>query len=115
MGEWAVWARSVTRAVIVDIADPVLSLDPLRLFGLRAGSRITQTFLTPLLNVSPTSERGVLLSDILDPEYLSEHQISGLGQLLAHLQGGCVAAWGGGDGAAAQRVRPPRLRAGDLR
>lgn len=89
MGEWAVWARSVTRAVIVDIADPVLSLDPLRLFGLRAGSRITQTFLTPLLNVSPTSERGVLLSDILDPEYLSEHHITGLGQLLAHLHSGC--------------------------
>ncbi len=29
MGEWAVWARSVTRAVIVDVADPVPSLDPL--------------------------------------------------------------------------------------
>lgn len=90
MGEWALWANSVTRAVVVDIADPKLSLDPLRLFGPAVGSRITQTFLTPLLNVSPTSERGVLLSDVLDPEYLAEHGISALGQLVRHLQHSCT-------------------------
>lgn len=90
MGEWVVWASSVTRAVVVDVSDPELSLDPLRLFGPTIGSRITQTFLTPLLNVAPTSERGVLLSDVLDPTYLSEHEISSLGQLLRHLQDGCT-------------------------
>ncbi len=89
MGEWATWADSVTRAVVVDIANPTLSLDPLRLFGPVVGSRITQSFLTPLLNVAPTSERGVLLSDVLDPGYLAEHQITSLGGLLRHLQDGC--------------------------
>jgi hypothetical protein len=79
LGEWATWARSVTRAAIVDVDDPVASLDPLRLFGARAGSRVTQSFLTPLLNISPTTDRGVLLSDVLDPPYLAEHRIHGLG------------------------------------
>ncbi|MGL5827194.1 MAG: hypothetical protein ACRCYU_20610, partial [Nocardioides sp.] len=59
-GEWASWAGGLTRAVVVDAADPELSMDPIRIFGPRTGSRIMQTFLTPLLNVRPTSERGVL-------------------------------------------------------
>lgn len=89
LGEWATWARSVARATIIDVDDPAASLDPLRLFGARAGSRVTQSFLTPLLNISPTTDRGVLLSDVLDPPYLLEHRIHGLGDLLAHLQTGC--------------------------
>ena len=89
MGEWAEWAASVTKATVVDIADPTVSLDPLRMYGPRVGSRITQSFLTPLLNVSPTSERGVLLADVLDPEYLAQHQLSGLGDVLSHLENAC--------------------------
>lgn len=85
MGEWAHWARSVTEAIVIDIAEPEVSLDPLRLFGITIGSRITQSFLTPLLNIAPTSDRGVLLSEILDPAYLDEHQLRGLGDVLAHL------------------------------
>ena len=89
MGEYANWAESVTRATVVDINDPRVSLDPLRLFGAAAGSRVTQSFLTPLLNIAPTSERGVLISDVLDPAYLNDHAITGLGTLLAHLRLGC--------------------------
>lgn len=88
-GEWASWAAALTQAVVVNAADPVLSLDPLRVFGPRTGSRIMQTFLTPLLNVRPTSERGVLLSEVLDGAYLEKHQLSSAGALLAHLQEGC--------------------------
>jgi len=89
-GEWASWAEALTRAVVVNSADPELSLDPMRVFGPRTGSRIMQTFLTPLLNVRPTSERGVLLSDVLDPSYLEQHQLASAGALLAHLQDGCT-------------------------
>lgn len=89
MGEWAEWAASVTKATVVDIADPQVSLDPLRMYGPIVGSRITQSFLTPLLNVSPTSERGVLLADVLDPNYLAQHELTGLGDLLAHLEQYC--------------------------
>lgn len=89
-GEWADWAGALTRAVVVNAADPDLSLDPLRVFGPREGSRIMQTFLTPLLNVRPTSERGVLLSDVLDPAYLEKHELTSSGDLLAHLHDGCT-------------------------
>jgi hypothetical protein len=90
MGEWAQWAASVTEATVVDIAAPRVSLDPLRMYGPGIGARITQSFLTPLLNVSPISERGVLLADVLDPEYLARHHLTGLGDLLAHLENGCT-------------------------
>ena len=89
MGEWAQWAQSVPNAVVVDVSAPALSLDPLRVFGPQIGARITQTFLTPLLNVAPTSPRGVLLSDVLDPAYLAARGIQGLGQLQQHLQNDC--------------------------
>ena len=89
-GEWASWAAALTEAVVVNAADPEWSLDPIRVFGPRTGSRIMQTFLTPLLNVRPTSERGVLLSDVLDAGYLEEHQLASAGALLAHLHDGCA-------------------------
>src|SRR5699024_6320143 len=65
VGEYATWAASIASSVVVDTANPAVSLDPLRLFGPAAGARIAQSFLTALLNVAPTSPRGVVLSDVL--------------------------------------------------
>ncbi len=89
-GEWATWAESVTQATIVDCDAPTVSLDPLRLFGAVDGGRVTQSFLTPLLNIDPTSKPGILLSKVLDPDYLAQHTITGLGSLLAHLPQDCA-------------------------
>lgn len=89
-GEYATWANSVTEATVVDVSEPQVSLDPLRLFGPEVGSRVTQTFLTPLLNIAPTSERGVLLSEVLQADYLAEHAVTSLGALRAHLAAGCT-------------------------
>ncbi|HLT10736.1 MAG TPA: ATP-binding protein, partial [Micromonosporaceae bacterium] len=88
-GEWATMATSIVNATVVDVLTPRYSLDPLRVFGLSTGGRIAQSFLTPLLNIAPTSHRGVLLADVLDPTYLQRHQIHGLGELVAHLHDGC--------------------------
>lgn len=88
-GEWASWAGALTDAVVVDVANPVVSLDPLRVFGTGVGSRVMQTFLTPLLNVQPTSPRGVLLSEVMDASYLETHQLESAGALLAHLEHNC--------------------------
>lgn len=85
MGEWALWSSSVTNSRVVDIAQPKLSLDPLRLFGRKAGSRMAQNFLTLLVNAAPTSDLGVTLSDVLDEAYLAEHQLTSLGDVLSHL------------------------------
>lgn len=89
MGEWAKWAAAVTAAKVVDVVQPEWSLDPLRLFGIETGSRMTQSFLTPLLNVAPTSEQGMLLADVLDASYLAEHQVESLGAMVSHLAAGC--------------------------
>ena len=88
MGEYEVWANAITAATVVNIADPAVSLDPLRLFGPKVGSRVAQSFLTPLLNIDPTSREGVLLADVLDPVYLGDRGITGLGGLVAHLGSG---------------------------
>ena len=88
-GEWASWASELTSAVVVNSMDPEWSLDPLRVFGPKLGGRLMQSFLTPLLDVRPTSERGVLLSDVLDPEYLERHQILSSGALVEHLHDDC--------------------------
>jgi hypothetical protein len=66
-----------------------LSLDPPRMYGPGVGSRITQSFLTALLKVAPTSDRGVLLADVLDAGYLAQHQLSGLENVLAQLEHDC--------------------------
>lgn len=91
-GEWASWAADRTAAVVVDSADPRVSLDPIRVFGPSIGSRMLQTFLTPLLNVSPTSEQGVLIADVLDATYLTEHGLTSTGAVVSHLQHDCQLA-----------------------
>lgn len=90
MGEWALWARALHSPCIVDVADPQWSCDPLRVFpDLAVGARVAHSFLTPLLNVQPTSEQGVLLSEVLEVRYLREHEITSLAQLIEHLGTGC--------------------------
>jgi hypothetical protein len=82
----------VATSTLIDIGDPAVSLDPLRLLGARAGSRVAHSFLTPLLGIAPTSERGVLLADVLDNSYLAAHSLESLGALLSHLHHSCTLA-----------------------
>lgn len=89
-GEWVSWASSFTDAVVVDPIRPAASLDPLRIFEAGVASRVMQSFLTPLLNLRPTSEMGVLLSKVLKQAYLQEHEIDSAGALLTHLEKDCV-------------------------
>lgn len=90
MGEWVHWAAALTDPRVVNILDPEWSIDPLRLFpGTARGSRISQSFLTPLLNVSFTSPEGVLLAEVLEVKYLQENDIQGLGELIEHLDEEC--------------------------
>lgn len=85
IGEYAFWAQNATETVVVDVDDPKASLDPLRLFGTKVGARIAQSFLTPLLNLAPTSPMGVVLSEVLEPDYLAQHELQSLGDLVEHL------------------------------
>ena len=88
--EWGTWAESVTDSVVISCTSPAYSLDPLRVLQVEAGCRVMQTFLTPLLGETPTSPIGVLLSDVLNPEYLRENGINSAGRLVAHLKSECA-------------------------
>lgn len=85
MGEWAQWAQSLTNPHILDVSSPAYSLDPLRLYPGKVGARMAQTFLTALLNVSPTSPQGILLSEVLDTDHLARHKITSLGGVTEYL------------------------------
>ena len=42
--------------------------------------------------MAPTSDRGVLLSDVLDPAYMATHRLDSAGALLGHLHQACTLA-----------------------
>ena len=90
VGEWANWAKAVPGAVIVDAGNPEHSMDPLRVWGPARGYEIASSFLTRLLDLAPTSPLGTVLADVLDPGYLMAQNLSGLGDVLAHLEAGVV-------------------------
>jgi ABC-type lipoprotein export system ATPase subunit len=84
-GEWGHLARTLTSAEVVDVSSPTVSLDPLRLFPGPVGARVTQSFLSTLLNCPATSPLGCRLSDVLDSRYLAAEQLRSLGDLAGHL------------------------------
>ncbi|MEC3920666.1 ATP-binding protein [Nocardia sp. CDC160] len=75
VGEWEHFASAIDDAVVIDLANPSVSLDPLRLFDSRvAGERTLDTIL-PLLDLSPTFGAGAVAGTLLSPRGLAEHGI----------------------------------------
>ncbi|PPJ24434.1 hypothetical protein C5E45_26410 [Nocardia nova] len=78
VGEWEHFASSIDNAVVIDLSNPTVSLDPLRLFDPRvAGERALDSIL-PLLDLSPTSGAGALIGSMLTPKGIAEHGIRSL-------------------------------------
>ncbi|MGV9411244.1 ATP-binding protein [Nocardia sp. NPDC003693] len=78
VGEWEHFAGAIDDAVVIDLANPTVSLDPLRLFDPRiAGERALDSIL-PLLDLSPTSGAGAVASTLLTPRGIAEHDIGSL-------------------------------------
>jgi hypothetical protein len=80
--------REDRHIVVFDTRDPAWSADPLRVFGAQVDARAAHSCLGPPLNVTPTSSMGVLLSGVLDADYLQRHQPGGLEALIRHLTAG---------------------------
>ncbi|MGJ1480583.1 ATP-binding protein [Clavibacter sepedonicus] len=87
--EYGTFARSLDpeHTSIVDLTEPEFSLDPLRVFGPVVGASHMQTLLSALLGVPARSDGGVLLSELLAPEYAVKHQLTDAGALLEHVRG----------------------------
>ncbi|WP_327148026.1 ATP-binding protein [Nocardia sp. NBC_01329] len=78
VGEWEHFASTIDNAVIIDLANPSVSLDPLRLFDPRvAGERALDSIL-PLLDLSPTSGAGAAISGLLSPKGMAQHRIQSM-------------------------------------
>ncbi|MFC9437183.1 ATP-binding protein [Nocardia sp. NPDC057030] len=78
VGEWEHFAASIDDAVVIDLANPTVSLDPLRLFEPRIAGERTLDSILPLLDLSPTSGAGAAASNLLTPKGIAEHHIRSL-------------------------------------
>ncbi len=78
VGEWEHFARSIDNAVVIDLSNPTVSLDPLRLFDARVAGERTLDSILPLLDLSPTSGAGALIGSLLTPKGIAEHGIRSL-------------------------------------
>lgn len=87
--EWADFGASVTDCIALEVANPEYSLDPLRVFGVYEGASMVETVFTTLLNVAPTDDMGIVLSEVLDRDYLEQQGLDSLGGVLGHLKKDC--------------------------
>ncbi|WP_067721524.1 ATP-binding protein [Nocardia yamanashiensis] len=81
VGEWEHFASAIDDAVIIDLANPTVSLDPLRLFEPGIAGERTLDSILPLLDLSPTSGAGAAASALLTPRAIAEHRIRSLRDL----------------------------------
>ncbi len=85
-GEYAAPARSIAAdAVVLDVANPSHTMDPLRVFTGPDAAESALAVLMPLFDIRAGSPESTLLSDLLDPNYRARYRIASLPDLAAHL------------------------------
>ncbi|WP_405185798.1 ATP-binding protein [Streptomyces anulatus] len=73
--EWVEFARACpgeTECITIDDT-AAISLDPLRIFTGSRAQRVTESFLTLLLNLSPLSDEGIALSEAIEAVLKERH------------------------------------------
>ena len=83
--EWATALEHEQLAAVECGLGATLSLDPLRILPPAEAADVAQTFLTVLLNIHPTSEKGALLAEVLEPTYRQDHDLTSLHVVTDHL------------------------------
>lgn len=74
--------------LIVDLARPQVSVDPLRMFADQAeAADRALNLLLPMMKLQPEDRAAGQLSDLVDPGYRNEHEIHSLPDLVDHLEG----------------------------
>lgn len=84
-GEYTAPARSIAAAVVLDVANPTHTMDPLRVFTGPDAAEYALSVLMPLFDIHAGSPESTLLSDLLDPNYRARYRIASLPDLTAHL------------------------------
>jgi hypothetical protein len=85
LGEYAEWAKGLTNPTIIDLAEPRISMDPLRVFDRTEAAGRTLDLLLPLINVSAQSPVAAVLQRMLHPDTRDDNDIHGLAGLLAFM------------------------------
>ncbi|TCJ21813.1 hypothetical protein E0W80_15770 [Microbacterium sp. PI-1] len=85
--EYGVFAESIdpSQTTIVDLVAPEWSLDPMRIFGAKAGASQMLTLCSALLGVKARSAAGVMLADVLNERKAENAGLTNANALLARL------------------------------
>lgn len=86
-GEYAEWARGLTKPTVIDLSDPDYSMDPLRVFDRHEAAGRTLDLLLPLINLSATDSAANLLQRMLAPDFRDNHDIVSLPDLVSFITG----------------------------
>ena len=87
LGEYEKWARSITDATVVNVGDPDVSLDPLRLFvgDQRKAAEVAGSVLVPMMGLDPADDLGSALSQVLSADYRASLDLNSLADVADHL------------------------------
>lgn len=85
-GEWAKFVTSFDSHLVVDALQPRWSMDPMRILTGEGGLQVMRSFLVQLLNIDTQDLLGVLLSQLLEPGYATEHHLDCAEDLIGHVE-----------------------------
>lgn len=83
--EWAVYGQAITDCVSIDLGNVEYSLDPLRILGPLEGAAYVEGLAAQLLDVRLTDASGIALADALQPEVITEQNLTSLSELMKYL------------------------------
>ncbi|MGP9760824.1 ATP-binding protein [Corynebacterium sp. AOP12-C2-36] len=81
-GEWATYASTLPDAQVIDLVNPTVSVDPLKIMDTRPACEILAALFLPLLGVSPDTEAGALLASKFDYRWVESRGYATTRQLL---------------------------------
>ncbi|MCC9185561.1 hypothetical protein MMAG44476_21612 [Mycolicibacterium mageritense DSM 44476 = CIP 104973] len=84
-GEYAEWALGLTNPTVIDLAAPIVSMDPLRVFSREEAADRTLDLLLPLINVSASSPAASVLQSMLHPDVRDDNDIHSLADLVGFM------------------------------
>lgn len=94
-GEYVPLLELIPGSVLISLDEPRFTLDPLRVFADPHRARsITLDTILPLLNIPVVSAPGVLLAEILQPEYRAAHELRSLTDVRDFLAQGAAVGHG---------------------
>lgn len=87
LGEYEKWATSITDATVVNVGEPDVSLDPLRMFvgDQRKAAEVAGSVLLPMMGLDPADDLGSALSQVLSADYRAEMDLTSLADVADHL------------------------------